>query len=690
VSANHSDTSRDEQPLGSWKEIGSYLQRNEATARRWEREEGLPVHRHPHKIRSSVYAYPSEIDAWRASRKAAPEPAPVRPLWKIPAFALTMLLCLIMVGNGVRPVSAQQDQPTARQIFSSDTLVAPGSPSRDGRYLPFTDRSTGDLVIRDMAAGTSRRVPNVPGSKGVASDPAISPDGRQVVYVFIDKDYSLRVAPLDGGQLAQPRVLLRQSTYIQPHAWTPDGKQIIVTRTMEDATTQIAMVSVRDGSVHVIKSLLWEVPESVSISPDGRYLAYDASPSQGLPHDIFVLAVDGRRETAAVEGPASDYHPLWSPDGSRLVFLSTRTGTSSLWTLPVKDGRPIGAPELVRAYAASPLGFTRDGTLLYQNSGTRAERNNVYLADLDQTLTVSKPAGLAGLRFIGSNHRAAWSPDGKNLAYFSFRERADYPTRLQSAVIVVQTIATGQERDVPIDLPVAPGDAAAPPKWFPDGRSVLVVSNEGQRPGHGYYRVDLASGKGELLHRTTGSGRGPNHPDLSANGKTIFYIDSDGPASFARLMRFDIAAQRETEVKHATAGQSFTSVAVSPDGAQLAYLVSDRAESTSLVVMPAQTTGEPRELFRAVPWTGNVRFGVLAWTPDGRNLLFVRPAGADAQELWSVPAAGGEARKTGISMSGIKSPALQPGGSRIVFSTFKAGVPEIWVLENFLPKANGK
>jgi hypothetical protein len=47
-----------EQVLGSWKEIGAYLQRDARTARRWEKEEGLPVHRQTHKTRSSVYAYP--------------------------------------------------------------------------------------------------------------------------------------------------------------------------------------------------------------------------------------------------------------------------------------------------------------------------------------------------------------------------------------------------------------------------------------------------------------------------------------------------------------------------------------------------------------------------------------------------------------------------------------------------------
>src|ERR1700747_410670 len=97
---------RNQMTLESWKEIAAYLQRDSTTARRWEKEEGLPVHRHSHKSRSSVYAYASEIDEGRAPRKVAAEPTPARTLWKIPAFAVTMVMCLVMVGNGVRPVVA--------------------------------------------------------------------------------------------------------------------------------------------------------------------------------------------------------------------------------------------------------------------------------------------------------------------------------------------------------------------------------------------------------------------------------------------------------------------------------------------------------------------------------------------------------------------------------------------------------
>src|SRR5437764_3812659 len=66
--------------LGSWKEIAAYLKRDESTVRRWE-DEGLPVHRLPHKKKATVYAYKSELDVWwnagrpRLDAVATTEPA---------------------------------------------------------------------------------------------------------------------------------------------------------------------------------------------------------------------------------------------------------------------------------------------------------------------------------------------------------------------------------------------------------------------------------------------------------------------------------------------------------------------------------------------------------------------------------------------------------------------------------------
>jgi hypothetical protein len=50
--------------LESWKEIAAYLRREVRTVQRWEKREGLPVHRHHHDERASIYAYKAELDAW--------------------------------------------------------------------------------------------------------------------------------------------------------------------------------------------------------------------------------------------------------------------------------------------------------------------------------------------------------------------------------------------------------------------------------------------------------------------------------------------------------------------------------------------------------------------------------------------------------------------------------------------------
>ncbi len=59
-----------ESRLDSWKEIAAYLDRDVTTVQRWEKREGMPVHRHLHEKRGSVYALPSELEAWLQGRKS--------------------------------------------------------------------------------------------------------------------------------------------------------------------------------------------------------------------------------------------------------------------------------------------------------------------------------------------------------------------------------------------------------------------------------------------------------------------------------------------------------------------------------------------------------------------------------------------------------------------------------------------
>ena len=71
-----------EDRLDSWKEIAAYLNRDVTTVQRWEKREGMPVHRHLHDRLGSVYASRVELEEWSRSRKlpAAPENDPSAPL----------------------------------------------------------------------------------------------------------------------------------------------------------------------------------------------------------------------------------------------------------------------------------------------------------------------------------------------------------------------------------------------------------------------------------------------------------------------------------------------------------------------------------------------------------------------------------------------------------------------------------
>ena len=177
-----------------------------------------------------------------------------------------------------------------------------GAPSPDGRYFPYSDWETGDLAVRDLLTGENRQLTNEgsPFQMGEFAHVAVpSPDGQQLAYGSLNKDFltELRLIALDGSN---PQVLYRNNenmAYMQPDAWSPDGKHILAQFTRKDGANQIGWVSVADGSLRVLKTMDWRYPFEVSLSPDGRFIAYDFAPEEhSHQRDIFVLASDGSRE----------------------------------------------------------------------------------------------------------------------------------------------------------------------------------------------------------------------------------------------------------------------------------------------------------------------------------------------------------------------------------------------------------
>jgi TolB-like protein/Flp pilus assembly protein TadD len=89
--------------LNSWKEIAAYLRRDVRTLHRWEAEEGLPIRRHLHKKRGSVYAYRSELEAWWRDRRLRLDEQVTAPAshWDWRKIALVSIVLLLILGPSI-------------------------------------------------------------------------------------------------------------------------------------------------------------------------------------------------------------------------------------------------------------------------------------------------------------------------------------------------------------------------------------------------------------------------------------------------------------------------------------------------------------------------------------------------------------------------------------------------------------
>ena len=393
-----------------------------------------------------------------------------------------------------------------RQIWAGPEVDIMGAPSPDSRYLSFVDWTTGDLAVRDLATDETRHLTNKGSwmeSTAYAEFSTVSPDGKQVAYTWFGDDFShdLRIIGLDGSE---PRVLYtnEEVEIVQPSAWSPDGRQILALFTRKDRTQQIVMVSVADGSVRVLKTLDWRQPQKMSLSPDGRYVAYDFRPKEDSEdRDIFLLATDGSRETPLIEHVSNDLFPVWAPDGKGIVFASDRTGSMGAWVIQVGEGKPQGSPEMLMADVGRifPMGFTRKGSYYY---GVVTGMADVYIATLDfETGKLEAPPTKATERFVGANKSPDWSRDGKYLAFVS--ERGSLATPLaegQPSIIVIRSIETGEQRELESKVT---SYAVLHPRWSPDGSSFLIVGRD-EKGRHGTYQVDAQTGEVTAIIRRAG------------------------------------------------------------------------------------------------------------------------------------------------------------------------------------------
>jgi Tol biopolymer transport system component len=552
-----------------------------------------------------------------------------------------------------------------------------GNVSPDGRFLSFADWSTGngELAVMEIATGKKRCLTHkAPGDESwhFLIGSIFSPDGKKIAFIrWSDENTTdFRMINVDG---TGERILLSKEdvNHFWPTDWTKDGKYILGELRKSDKKNHIAFVSAVDGSLRIIKEFDKRSPGKLSLSSDGRWIAYDfPQDEKSDKRNIFLLSDDGKREIPLFKHPADDRLLGWSPGGDWILFSSDRSGTWDAWIIPVSDGKVKGDPILVKqdfgqmeGTRFSPLGFTQDGSFYF---GDQVFLMDIYAAEIDteKTKILSPPKKMAQ-RFEGSNCDPLWSPDGLFLAYLSDREHKG----LKSSAICIMNMDSGVELEL---LPEVKNPWGL--RWFPDGKSFLVAGTDenGQK---GLFRVNLKTADMSLI--VTGDS-GYHSPICSPGGKKVFYDADLWKEKIFRIMRYDLDTQQKKEI-YRSDWQIFR-MDISPDGKQLVFY---EGKDDALKIISVDG-GQPRVLLKLEDGAVNS----MAWSADGRDVFFSKTLEGTKNgkcELWRIPIEGGKPEKFDLAVDGLIDLNIHPEGSLLAFTLLHVA-DEVWVMENFLPK----
>jgi len=195
----------------------------------------------------------------------------------------------------------------------------------------FTDWDTGDLAVRDLTTGLTRRLTDKGSwdkSNAYAESSLFSPDGQRVLYSWFDgkEAYELRIARLDEPN--QP-VLLPKGDWdrFAPAAWSPDGNSIAaVAWKTKSKHYDIIIAGANPEATRILKSFGSQQPEIAGFSPDGQFLVCSVQSADTTQHDVVALDFATGNESPLLVHPADDVALCWTPDRNALVFKSDRRG----------------------------------------------------------------------------------------------------------------------------------------------------------------------------------------------------------------------------------------------------------------------------------------------------------------------------------------------------------------------------
>ena len=613
--------------LGSWKEIASYLKRDVTTVQRWEKREGMPVHRHLHDKMGSVYASRAELDAWVCGRKLqtepedekdaspailpAQQPQPVKKAarWTF-VSALVTAIILLASGTGLwlqrterfwrSPISNARSQT----ITDFDGLEQAAAISRDGNFVAFLSDRAGQMDVWVSQAGSGEFHNLTRGSIPELVNPSVrtlgfSPDGSLVTF-WVRKpggasrdDIGIWAVPILGGD---PRPYL-------------------------------------DG----VAEFDW--------SHDGSQLAYH-TPGPGDP--LFVSKGIRQSEHKPIFTAAAGLHshfPLWSPDGAFIYFVEgSLPDKLDIWRI-----RPSGGtPERITSHnglVSHPV-LLDQRTLLYLASDPDGSGPWLYSMDVERRIPHRLTSDLERYTSLAA------SADGRRLvATLASPKRTLWRLRIDP---VIPTTAVTR-----IPLTTRSGSS---PRLGPDYLVYVSASDTGESIWK------LANGIATQLWNGQGA-KVIGGPAITSDGRQIAFSIKQRGQSLLYSMQADGSNPRILADSLDLQGAP----AWAPDGQS--------------IISAAEDHGVPH-LFR-VPINGRSPSALVneysvdpSWAPDGRFLVYSGPdVGATFHVKAVTPEAVPVALATLTLTRGARHMVFLKGGRALVYLRGEIEHKDLWLLD---------
>jgi Tol biopolymer transport system component len=555
--------------LDSWKEIAAYLRRDVTTVQRWERREGMPVRRHTHDKLGSVYAFRSELDAWKRKRDlVSTTPAPsfrrsVLPWLSLIGFATVLLVAAVWLverrGNDSRNPLANARFENVTNFGGNEQAAAL---SRDGRLVAFlSDRDgTTDVWVTQLGTGqfynltrghaaelvnpsvrtlgftadgafvtfwTRRTRPSLAADISISAVPTLGGPPKPYLEDAAELDFSADGTRMifhtpaagdpmflrDNGTANSARPLFTAASGLHAHypVWSPSGDFIYFVQGMvPDAMDIWRIKSTGDVPPERVTSHNSHVSHPVFLNPPT--LMYLATTSDGAGPWVYSLDPDHPAPNRVSAGIDRYSSLSASADGSRLVATVAKS-KPTLWRLPLDaSSNAVGLPVRI-PLTTEPGSAPRCGPdyLLYVSS--KGQGDAIWkLANGIVSELWSQPDAriLAGPEIAPDGHRVA----------FTVAESGTTTLRL------INDDGTGG-RVVTASLPLR-----GAPTWAPDGQSITSSVDSGTPH---LVRIALDGRAAPLTDQYS------LDPSWSLDGSYLVYSGADIGT------RFEVKAVRATE-----------------------------------------------------------------------------------------------------------------------------------------------